>query len=58
MSLSRRRIRAIARKEVRSYRRTTSLVAAGADILAIAPSQHSLEDVYLELVDSDPEAER
>ncbi len=35
-----------------------ALVAAGADILAIAPSQHSLEDVYLELVDSDPEAER
>jgi ABC-2 type transport system ATP-binding protein len=35
---------------------TRALVTAGADVLAIAPSQHSLEDVYLELVDSDVEA--
>ena len=35
-----------------------ALVAAGADILAIAPAQRSLEDVYLQLVDSDPEANR
>jgi hypothetical protein len=27
------------------------LVDAGADVLSIAQSQHSLEDVYLELVD-------
>jgi len=27
------------------------LVAAGADVLSIAESQHSLEDVYLELID-------
>ena len=33
-----------------------ALVAADADVLAIAPSHHSLEDVYLELIDSDPEA--
>jgi ABC-2 type transport system ATP-binding protein len=33
-----------------------ALVAEGADVLALAPSQHSLEDVYLELIDSDPEA--
>ena len=35
---------------------TRALVAAEADVLAIAPKQHSLEDVYLELIDSDPEA--
>jgi ABC-2 type transport system ATP-binding protein len=31
-------------------------VAAGADVLSIAESQHSLEDVYLELIDEDVEA--
>jgi len=30
---------------------TRALVAAGADVLSIAPSRHTLEDVYLELVD-------
>ena len=35
---------------------TRALVAAGADVLAIAASQHSLEDVYLELIDEDVEA--
>ena len=30
---------------------TRALVAAGADVLSIAESQHSLEDVYLELID-------
>jgi ABC-2 type transport system ATP-binding protein len=35
---------------------TRALVAAEADVLSIAPSRHSLEDVYLQLVDSDPEA--
>jgi ABC-2 type transport system ATP-binding protein len=29
---------------------TRALVAAGADVLSIAESRHSLEDVYLELV--------
>jgi ABC-2 type transport system ATP-binding protein len=33
-----------------------ALVAAGADILSIAESRHSLEDVYLELIDEDVEA--
>lgn len=33
-----------------------ALVAAGADILSISESRHSLEDVYLELVDQDVEA--
>jgi ABC-2 type transport system ATP-binding protein len=30
---------------------TRALVAAGADVLSISESQHSLEDVYLELID-------
>ena len=34
-----------------------ALVAAGADLLALSPSQHSLEDVYLQLIDTDVEAE-
>jgi ABC-2 type transport system ATP-binding protein len=33
-----------------------ALVGADADILSIAESHHSLEDVYLELVDEDVEA--
>jgi ABC-2 type transport system ATP-binding protein len=32
------------------------LVGAGADILSIAEAGHSLEDVYLELIDEDVEA--
>jgi ABC-2 type transport system ATP-binding protein len=35
-----------------------ALVRAGADILSIAESRHSLEDVYLELIDEDVEAKR
>jgi hypothetical protein len=31
------------------------LVAAGADVLTLAEARHSLEDVYLELVDEDTE---
>jgi ABC-2 type transport system ATP-binding protein len=37
---------------------TRALVAAGADVLTIAESHHSLEDVYLELIDEDTEASR
>ena len=33
-----------------------ALVRAGADILSMAESHHSLEDVYLELIDEDVEA--
>ena len=33
-----------------------ALVGAGADILSIAESRHSLEDVYLQLIDDDVEA--
>jgi ABC-2 type transport system ATP-binding protein len=35
---------------------TRALVSAGADVLSIAESQHSLEDVYLELIADDVEA--
>jgi ABC-2 type transport system ATP-binding protein len=35
-----------------------ALVAAGADVLAVGESRHSLEDVYLELVSEDEEARR
>lgn len=35
-----------------------ALVAAGADVISIAESRHSLEDVYLQLIDEDPEASR
>jgi ABC-2 type transport system ATP-binding protein len=34
---------------------TRALVAAGADVLSVAESRHSLEDVYLELIDEDVE---
>jgi ABC-2 type transport system ATP-binding protein len=35
---------------------TRALVGAGADVLSISEAQHSLEDVYLELVNEDVEA--
>ncbi len=35
---------------------TRALVAAGADVLSISESRHSLEDVYLELISEDEEA--
>ncbi len=35
---------------------TRALVAAGADVLSIGEGHHSLEDVYLEIVDQDVEA--
>jgi ABC-2 type transport system ATP-binding protein len=35
-----------------------ALVGAGADIRSIADSRHSLEDVYLQLIDEDVEAKR
>jgi len=37
---------------------TRRLVGAGADVLSIGEAQHSLEDVYLELIDEDVEAKR
>jgi len=35
---------------------TRALVGAGADVMSIAESRHSLEDVYLQLIDQDTEA--
>ena len=35
---------------------TRALVAAGADVVSISESRHSLEDVYLQLINDDPEA--
>jgi ABC-2 type transport system ATP-binding protein len=37
---------------------TRGLVGAGADVLSIGEAQHSLEDVYLELIKEDVEARR
>ena len=37
---------------------TRALVAAGGDVLSISESHHSLEDVYLELIDRHQEAAR
>jgi len=37
---------------------TRGLVGAGADVLSIGEAHHSLEDVYLELIDEDVEARR
>ena len=37
---------------------TRELVSAGADVLSIGEAQHSLEDVYLELIDEDVEARK
>ena len=37
---------------------TRALVAAGADVLSISESRHSLEDVYLELIGQDEDADR
>jgi ABC-2 type transport system ATP-binding protein len=37
---------------------TRALVAAGADVLSIGESRHSLEDVYLELIGEDQEVSR
>jgi ABC-2 type transport system ATP-binding protein len=37
---------------------TRALVAAGADVVTVSESSHSLEDVYLELIDEDRESSR
>ena len=48
----------VSRPEVAAPAVTKALVSAGADVLAIGESYHSLEDVYLELVDEDAEVSR
>jgi ABC-2 type transport system ATP-binding protein len=37
---------------------TQALVTTGADVLTVTESRHSLEDVYLKLIEEDPEAPR
>ena len=49
---------AVSDAEVAAPGVTRALVSAGADVLSISESHHSLEDVYLELVDEDGEARR
>jgi ABC-2 type transport system ATP-binding protein len=49
---------AVADSSVAAPAVTRALVADGADVLSIAETRHSLEDVYLELIDEDVEAAR
>jgi ABC-2 type transport system ATP-binding protein len=48
-------ILAVSEQAVAAPAVTRALVATGADVLSISQSQHSLEDVYLELIDQDQE---
>ena len=47
---------AVSDPEIAAPQVARALVGAGADILSLAESRHSLEDVYLELIDEDVEA--
>ena len=49
---------AVSDPEIAAPQVARALVGAGVDILSIAESRHSLEDVYLELIDEDVEARR
>ena len=49
---------AVSNGEVAAPAITRALVAAGADVLSIGESYHSLEDVYLELIGEDREVGR
>jgi ABC-2 type transport system ATP-binding protein len=49
---------AVADPEIAAPAVARALVGAGADILSLAESRHSLEDVYLQLIDEDVEAKR
>jgi ABC-2 type transport system ATP-binding protein len=49
---------AVSDPEIAAPEVARALVGAGADILSLAESRHSLEDVYLELIDEDVEARR
>jgi ABC-2 type transport system ATP-binding protein len=48
----------VAEPRVAAPKVARALVAAGADVVSIGEARHSLEDVYLRLVDEDPEARR
>jgi ABC-2 type transport system ATP-binding protein len=47
---------AVSDPEIAAPQVARALVGAGADILSIAEAHHSLEDVYLQLIDEDAEA--
>jgi ABC-2 type transport system ATP-binding protein len=49
---------AVSQSAVAAPAATRALVAAGAEVLSIDQSHHSLEEVYLELIDQDQEASR
>jgi ABC-2 type transport system ATP-binding protein len=49
---------AVSQSAVAAPAATRALVAAGAEVLSISESHHSLEEVYLELIDQDEEASR
>jgi ABC-2 type transport system ATP-binding protein len=49
---------AVSEQAVAAPAATRALVAAGAEVLSIGQQQHTLEDVYLELIDQDDEADR
>ena len=48
---------AVADPDVTAPEAARALVAAGADLLSLSPVSHSLEDVYLQLIDTDVEAQ-
>jgi ABC-2 type transport system ATP-binding protein len=47
---------AVSEQAVAAPAATRALVAAGAEVLSISQQQHTLEDVYLQLIDQDNEA--
>jgi ABC-2 type transport system ATP-binding protein len=49
---------AVSESEIASPAVARALVGAGADILSLTESRHSLEDVYLQMIDEDVEAKR
>jgi len=49
---------AVSQSAVAAPAATRALVAAGAEVLSIDQSHHSLEEVYLQLIDQDQEASR
>ena len=51
-----RYVLAVSDAELAAPHAARALITAGADLLSLSPSQHSLEDVYLQLIDTDVEA--
>ena len=48
---------AVADPELAAPEAARAVVAAGGDLLSLSPTRHSLEDVYLQLIDTDVEAQ-